>query len=30
MAPAFAVRVLDGLIDGVATRVHDGVRLIGE
>src|SRR5690349_1759089 len=28
-APAFAVRVLDALDDRVASRAHDGVRLIG-
>lgn len=28
MAPAYAVRVLDALSDGVTTRAHDGVQLI--
>lgn len=28
MAPAYAVRVLDALDGGVATRAHDGVQLI--
>jgi ADP-ribose pyrophosphatase YjhB (NUDIX family) len=28
MVPAFAVRVLDALADGVASRAHDGVHLV--
>jgi 8-oxo-dGTP diphosphatase len=28
MAPAYAIRVLDALDGGVATRVHDGVHVI--
>jgi ADP-ribose pyrophosphatase YjhB (NUDIX family) len=28
MAPAYAVRILDALGDGVAARAHDGVRVI--
>jgi ADP-ribose pyrophosphatase YjhB (NUDIX family) len=28
MAPAFAVRVLDALTDGAASRAHDGVQLV--
>lgn len=28
MDPAFAVRVLDALTDGAASRAHDGVRLV--
>lgn len=28
MAPAYAVRVLDALSDGAASRAHDGVQLI--
>jgi ADP-ribose pyrophosphatase YjhB (NUDIX family) len=28
MAPAYAIRVLDALDGGVATRAHDGVQLI--
>jgi 8-oxo-dGTP diphosphatase len=28
MTPPFSIRVLDALADGVATRAHDGVRLV--
>jgi 8-oxo-dGTP diphosphatase len=28
MAPAYAIRVLDALADGVAARAHDGVHMI--
>jgi hypothetical protein len=28
MAPAYAIRVLDALDDGVAARAHDGVHMI--
>ena len=28
MPPAYAIRVLDALTDGAATRAHDGVALI--
>lgn len=30
MAPVFAVRVTDAFGDVVRTRVHDGVRVLGE
>jgi len=28
MNPAYAVRVLDALTDGTASRAHDGVHLV--
>lgn len=28
MDPAYAIRVLDALNDGAASRAHDGVRLV--
>jgi hypothetical protein len=28
MTPAFAIRVLDALADGAASRAHDGVHLV--
>jgi len=28
MAPAFAIRVLDALTDGTASRAHDGIHLV--